>query len=1005
MRHRTVPRDGGRAFAGWSRCKLRLLLFIAGCFLLPAGSTRGEEQAEASGVEPRAAWTTSRVVGSPQPPLPYTTENAFPELSFPQPVEIVAIPGTRRMLVAGLRGRLDSFQLPPEGNEATAPPPDLFFDLLAHAPKLNHLYGVAFHPQFEKNRQLYVCYVLPPGQEDGSRVSRFQVLDTEPPRVDPDSEEILLTWFSGGHNGGCLQFGPDGYLYISTGDGVGPNPPDPHGAGQDVTNLLSAVLRIDVDHADGNRPYTIPPDNPFISLPDARGEIWAYGFRNPWRMSFDPESGDLWVGDVGWELWEMIYRVTRGGNYGWSIMEGRQPINSDAPRGPTPIQAPTVDHPHTEAASITGGVVYWGDRLPKLRGAYIYGDYETGKIWGLRLGSNGEVAWHQELADSTLKLVSFGVDHRGELFLLDHTGSIHRFVENPRAGQPSEFPERLSETGLFTSVPDQQPAPGVVRYTIHAPMWQDGATSQRWIALPGKSRVAAKDGKWEFPDGTVLVKTLSLPDVRGRSVHLETQLLHFDGRDWNAYSYRWDADQRDAELVPEEGADAVWELAADDPDATPQQVQWHYASRSDCLRCHNPWSGPPLAFDPLQLQRLEWLDAAEVTSDAGASADNVGQRPTLVDPHDPDATLDERARSYLHANCAHCHRLHAGGAVLSQMAYDLEPAATQMIDAPPTQGDLGIEGARVIAPGAPERSVLLYRIAKAGQGRMPRLGAHRVDPRGLALLYRWVEQMKPDGELAAAGASSAAREDHVPADLRAAANRDTSATELAEQLASPTTALRSVMALDRDSLPPALQDQLVAAAAAHHDPLVRDLFERFLPEDEQRQRLGDRIDPESILRRKGDPKRGEQMFFTDKLLQCNRCHAAGSQGTSLGPDLSGIGHQRSREELLQSLLTPSAKIDPAYQTYLIQTVDGRVLSGLLIERTAERVRVADVERRVVEVPTEEIEQMVVSPQSLMPDGVLRDLTAQEAADLLAFLTTLGRPHSDISKPVQAAPRK
>src|SRR4029079_11329337 len=141
-------------------------------------------------------------------------------------------------------------------------------------------------------------------------------------RLDPASEAVLITWPSGGHNGGSLQFGRDGYLYISTGDGAGPNPPDPLKTGQDVSDLLSSVLRIDVDRPAGGKPCRVPDDNPLVNTAGARPEIWAYGFRNPWRMSFDSTTGALWVGDVGWELWEMIYSVERGGNYGWRVTEG-----------------------------------------------------------------------------------------------------------------------------------------------------------------------------------------------------------------------------------------------------------------------------------------------------------------------------------------------------------------------------------------------------------------------------------------------------------------------------------------------------------------------------------------------------------------------------------------------------------------------------------------------------------------------------------------------------------
>ena len=206
--------------------------------------------------------------------------------------------------------------------------------------------------------------------------------------------------------------------------------------GQDIGDLLSSILRIDVDHSDSGRNYRIPPDNPFLNTPGARPEVWAYGLRNPWRMSIDRKTGDLWVGDVGWELWEMLYRIERGGNYGWGVMErptGDQPRM--ARRGcrrrscPQHLIIPTRNRHRSPA-----GATYYGSRLPELDGVYIYGDYDTGKIWGLRW-ENNKVAWQRELADTTLRIVGFGEDNAGELYLLDHIGgTINRLVPNPGAG-------------------------------------------------------------------------------------------------------------------------------------------------------------------------------------------------------------------------------------------------------------------------------------------------------------------------------------------------------------------------------------------------------------------------------------------------------------------------------------------------------------------------------------------------------------------------------------------
>src|SRR5262249_10401773 len=245
------------------------------------------------GLPTRVPWKTSRLTGSPDPPHPYRIERVFPRLAFKNPLLITRAPGTDRFFVGEHAGKIYSFPKDPACAKA-----DLFLDLTTELQSwdkagkvrgVGAVYGLAFHPQFAKNRYCYVCYVLDSKNQgeqlpDGSRVSRFRVTATDPPRCDPKSEKVLLTWLAGGHNGGDLHFGPDGYLYVSTGDGTDPNPPDKFDTGQDISDLLSSVLRIDVDREDPGKPYAIPPDNPFLQTPKARPEGWAYGFRNPWRM-------------------------------------------------------------------------------------------------------------------------------------------------------------------------------------------------------------------------------------------------------------------------------------------------------------------------------------------------------------------------------------------------------------------------------------------------------------------------------------------------------------------------------------------------------------------------------------------------------------------------------------------------------------------------------------------------------------------------------------------------
>ncbi len=531
------------------------------------------------GLPKRTEWTTSRVKGSPEPPLPYRVERVFPKLTFDSPVELIPAPGSDRLFVLEVGGKIYSFP-----NRQDADKLDLALEIKKEIPGVGNCYGLEFHPDFEENRYCYVCYVIGADKENGTHVSRFTVSKTDPPTIDPASEKSIITWPSGGHNGGCLKFGKDGYLYISTGDGTGPNPPDILKTGQDVSDLLSSVLRVDVDQDEEGRGYAIPSDNPFLKEENARPEIWAYGFRNPWKMNFDRKSGRLWLGDVGWELWEMIYHVRSGGNYGWSAVEGPQPVHTNVDRGPSPITPPTVEHPHSEAASITGGHVYYGDRLPELTGAYLYGDYETGKIWALRYDGE-KVVSHEEIADTTLKLVCFGLDHEDDFYVVGYTpGEIYRLVPNPAAQSPQDFPRKLSETGLFRSVKDLEPAAGVVAYSLNAQPWSDGAQAERVVALPGDSTIDTKPSPWVFPANAVLAKTISLemeqgnPNSRRR---VETQVLHFDGQAWNGYSYRWNKEQTDAELLGAAGGEEAFEIKdAASPSGRRQQT-WHFPSRAE----------------------------------------------------------------------------------------------------------------------------------------------------------------------------------------------------------------------------------------------------------------------------------------------------------------------------------------------------------------------------------------------------------------------------------------
>lgn len=980
---------------------LTLVFCVSACSLVFAVPLIADEKpatpsttTAAPGIEDRIPWTTSRITGSPEPPRPYRVERVFPGLQFKSPVGLTSAPGTERMFVFELAGKVYSFE-----NRAETKQMDLAIDLRKHIEGVGSVYGMEFHPDFANNRYCYICYVIGSNIPDGTHVSRFTVSKTEPPVIDPASEKSIITWPSGGHNGGCLKFGHDGFLYISTGDGTGPNPPDILKTGQDVSDLLSSVLRIDVDHEEAGNAYRIPPDNPFINLKGARPEIWAFGFRNPWKMNFDRKTGRLWLGDVGWELWELVYHVRSGGNYGWSAMEGPQPVDTENPRGPTPILPPTVPHPHSEAASITGGHVYYGDRLPELTGSYIYGDYETGKIWSLRYDGE-KVTSHNEIADTTMKLVAFGIDHDDELYLVGHTdGMIYRLIRNSVIDSAAEFPRKLSDTGLFASIAELTPAAGVIAYSTNAEPWQDGARSERLLALPGKTTITTAANPWTFPKDAVLAKTISLPMQQGNpnsNRRLETQILHFDGEAWQGYTYRWNDEQTDAELLGAEGGEQT--LSIEDP-TSPGGIRkqtWKFASRAECMRCHNPWSGNVLAFNVPQLNRDH--DYHKRTANQLRTFAHVGlldkdlsvgkDVPQLAEPRDEHADLNARARAYLQVNCAHCHRMHAGSSVLSKMRYDLELEKTTMIDERPTQGTFGLQAARVITPGNPFRSVLWYRMSKLGRGRMPHIGSEVVDTAGAELIHRWISSLPSttdkDVDVSPLAANSkivtTLTSDESPPDARTAA--------IDEWLSTTSGALGALWAVDAEKLTPAARQQIIERGIAHADSTVRDLFERFVPEDQRVKRLGSVIKPEQILSLPGNAESGKHLFFKAAGVQCRNCHRIGETGNELGPNLSELAKTYTAAQLLEGILQPSKKIEPKYVSYLLETKQGKVHTGLIVKKTDDEVVLKDAANKEIHVGKEDVELLAPQQKSLMPELLLRDMTAQEVADLLKFLTSL-----------------
>jgi putative heme-binding domain-containing protein len=953
---------------------------------------------------PRPPWASNRVVGSPNPPAPYTVQRVFPHLTFTNPVDLAFMPGSDRLFVVEQAGRIWSIRT--SGSPPTQAP-ELAFDAKRHRPETDSVFALAFDPGFATNRHVFINYNEQGTRPEGARVSRFSITSEEPPRLDPQSELVILRWLSGGHNGCSLAFGNDGFLYISTGDAANPDPPDmPYKTGQDVSDLLSSILRLDVRKATAAHPYVVPGDNPFIGLAGARPEIWAFGFRNPWRMSFDRRTGDLWAGDVGWEQWEMIYRVRRGGNYGWSLTEGPNPrIRTDVTPGPGPILPPVVALPHSEAASITGGRVYYGKRFPELRGAYVFGDWESGKFWALR-AEGDTLRSNLEMCDTTLQPISFAEDAAGELLILNYTGGLYAFARNQAPPANAAFPRALSETGLFADTAALKPAAGVVSYQPAAEMWSDHARVERLVGVPGDGVIVTANGRqtiagrmWNYPSNTVFARTLSLEGERGKPAtqrRIETQMMHYDGQAWNGYTFRWNEAQTDATLVPPGGTNVVFTMLDASAPGGRREIPWRFLGRTECLRCHQCWASDTLSFNWLQLgaprasrrnpdatdsefDRLEGLGVVRVESPPGPK-----ERQDLVDPYDGTQSLEARARSWLHVNCAGCHRFNGGGVVAAHLNLDKPLAELRVVNERPTRGDFELRDARIVAAGQPYHSTLLYRIATEGSGHMPHVGSQTADEAGVRLIRDWIASLPTPPDKAAPGSTGApnrAGPERALSEWRRSATPEAMPGLLAQ--------MNTALAMMADVTEPALRGAVAAAAAKHTNALVRDLFQRWLPPEQRRVTLGPDIDARALLEKTGDARRGKLLFTG--VSQCARCHTVEGNGRAYGPDLTGIGRKYTRGQLIEQIVFPSRIVAPEYKSATVILDEDRELTGFVVSRTSAELVLRDETLAEHRLRLGDVKAVRETTLSAMPEGLLAPLTAQEAADLLEYLASTEPP--------------
>lgn len=583
------------------------------------------------------------------------------------------------------------------------------------------VFSMAFHPQYPEQPYVYVSHMV---DEDGfyTRISRFTSVDG----LRATDEKILfnlrqnLSPYGRGsiHNAGTLAFGPDGYLYMSVGD-------DKRTFEVGVTDqLYGTIIRIDVDAEDA---YSIPDSNPFGN------EIFAYGFRNPWRISFDRLTGDLWAGDVGEQCFEEVNRVEIGRNYGWPNWEadvcGPGKCGGD---NTLPVHQYHTSKECGPGNSITGGYIYRGALNTSLVGKYIYGDYQTGQVWAFDV-KNG---FNEDLfVDSRSDgIASFGEDNQGEIFHIDIvTGAISRIEPRGDEAAVAGPPPTLSATGCFTELgATLVPAAGVLPYDVAQPFWSDGAQKQRFLSLPDNTAFTLdEEGDWELPVGGVLIKHFRLANT-----NIETRFfVRYQNGAYGAYTYKWHA-ENDAELVDAAGEDL--------PLADGQL--WRLPSRNECRQCHTARAGYTLGLETRQMNIERHYPQTGRTANQFATLAALGMvegelaaLPAFPALDDARATINERAQSYIHVNCSSCHRGSGGSQSIWDARYSTPLAEKGLCLVAPVTPATDLQPEYYVNPGDHQSSSIWWRIHVRGGEQMPPIGSNRIDAAGAALMAQWID--------------------------------------------------------------------------------------------------------------------------------------------------------------------------------------------------------------------------------------------------------------------------
>lgn len=766
-----------------------MLAILSGFLLIAVFWSFASASAQAAGPLTRVPNSSLTALPATPPVLGYDYTNAFPGLVFTNPVCLATPPGeTNRLFVLEKSGRIIVI------TNLASPTRAVFLDMTTRVTTTTSvsdergLLGLTFHPGYATNGYFYVFYTGNTNTTAGGGgnglhdiLARYQVSGTNANQANVASHTPIILQFdqAANHNGGDIHFGADGYLYVSLGDEGDAN--DTRDNTQTITkDFFSAMLRIDVDKRAGNLSpnshyaattnYLVPANNPFVGATTFNGnpvtpalvrtEFWAVGLRNPWRWSFDDDTGLLYCGDVGQDAREEINLIEPGANYGWADREGS--INGPKAGVTTPgfvHRLPLFTYNNPPGIAVTGGRVYRGQNISQLYGAYVYADYALGTIWALRHTSTNVNQNQTLFSDPGGGISAFGVDpSNGDLLYCDVQNAtdsvIKRIIYNTTVtGMP--LPANLSATGVFTNLATLDVAPGIVGYDLNVPFWSDNASKTRWFSVPNTnlSLTFNADSNWSFPTGTVWIKHFELEITNGVPAslrRLETRLLVSNPNGGYGMTYRWTTPPTNALLIAETGQDETITTYNNNGTVAGSQV-WRYPSRVECLLCHTPGAGFALGFNTPQLNR-DFSYAGGVNNQieafnlAGYFSNTVSNRfllRSLAHSTNDSASLEYRVRSYLAANCVSCHQ--PGG--MAQSLWDARittPGSQNGVINGALFNNFGNPNNRVIVPGSLSNSVLYQRVANLGNGHMPPLTTGGVNTQAVAMIAAWITNDLPN---------------------------------------------------------------------------------------------------------------------------------------------------------------------------------------------------------------------------------------------------------------------